>query len=100
MLINYTWFWNDGDETYTNKAYGLENIIEYMVRHYFDETARFIFVDRKVNDETGDTFHIHFVENDNTHEYHIGVEPTDVAQFLADLAVECNKNDVFEIERI
>jgi hypothetical protein len=97
---NYTWYWNDGDATYTNKAYSLENIIEAIIKYYFHGETRFVFVDLRENDETGDKFHIHFVENDITHEYHIGTNPNDVAQFLADFAKECNRADTFEIEKI
>lgn len=97
---NYRWIWTDQDNTYKNLSYSLENIIKEIVEYYYSGDVMFFFVNRKENDETGDTFHIHFVVADQTYEYECGANPDDVAEFLNELAEECDRPDSFDIENL
>jgi hypothetical protein len=96
----YRWIWTDQEDIYTNIAHSLDEIIKEIVDYYFGEDVCFFYCDRKENDETGDTFSIHFVEAGITHEYTIGANPYDVAQFLDELAEECERPDSFHIDQI
>lgn len=94
---NYRWIWADQDDIYTNKAYSLENIIEEIIEYYYSGDVESISIEINEND---DTFAIHFIEAGETHEYECRATPDDVAQFLNELAEECDRQDTFEIKSI
>lgn len=102
-MINhkYKMLWTLGDgDVYESKAHILEQLIIEMINTQENNEAKFIFVDRKENDETGDTFHIHFVVAEQTYEYECGANPKDVAEFLESYVNEWGYEDKIEIKQL
>lgn len=102
-MINhkYKMLWTFGDGgTYESMGYNLENLIIEMINIQENQQAKFIFVDRKENDETGDTFNIHFVVAEQTYEYQCGANPNDVADFIESYVNEWGYEDTVEIQTI
>lgn len=97
---SYEWKLNSGVAVVTGTSYSLESFIKEIVELYSIDDTRFLFIDLKENDETGDTFAIHFVEGETTHEYECGANPKDVAQFLNALAKEYQRPHTFELFKI
>lgn len=101
-MINYKYkmVWNFENDSYESKSQSLENLIVEMINIQENNEAKFIFVDRKENDETGDTFHIHFVVSGETYEYDCGANAKNVAEFLESYINEWGYEDTIEIQTI
>lgn len=97
---NYQWSLYGDSAVLKGTVYSLESFIKEIIELYSSDEVKFVFIDRKENDETGDTFSIHFVEGEATHEYECGATPKDVAQFLDNLAQEKQRHHKFEINKI
>ena len=101
MINNkYQWALHRDLAVLKGTAYSLESLIKEIIELYSSNEVKFVFIDLKENDDTGDTFSIHFVDGEETHEYECGANPKDVAQFLDHLAQEHQRQHTFEITKI
>lgn len=92
-MKKYTWVWKDDSETHTNTENYLESIIDEIVSYYYDgEITGF-----ELNVE-GEVFSLFFeINEDDAYQYEFETTPQAVAEFLEQLAEQCNRNDCFEI---
>jgi len=101
-MINYKYkmIWNFEQGSHISYSQSLENLIVEIINTQENHEAKFIFVDRKENDEHGDSFHIHFVVCGNTYEYYCGANTLGVAFFLQSYINEWGYEDTVEIQTI
>ena len=95
-----TWESDGTKDTYTRKSQSLEQLIIETINIQENNQAKFIFVDRKENDEAGDLFKVHFVVLDETYEYECAATPKDVAELLELYVSEWGYQDTIEIQTI
>lgn len=99
MLWTHTYL-DDDIFTYESKSLSLEGLIIDTINNMENGNAKFIFVDRKENDESGDTFAIHFVVDEQTYEYDCKATTQGVSEFLETYVNEWGYEDKVEIQTI
>ena len=87
----YVWAWADGEGNYINQAESLREILDQILKYYFDDES-----DYKI-EEVDSKFLINVAIDDQSLQYEIDVESGALCEFLNELAELVDRPDKFDI---